>query len=235
MEHSVLLAQLRALDERSPNFDDYRPSSKEHLVWLGRGHALISRWNSLEAISFKYAADSMSMDLLRNNMIAKILGIIQRAIADLELKVPQNKNLVFSVDDVYSFFKEMNKVISSANKTIFIIDPYLDHTVVDHYLEARQPDVKVRLLLSSKVKEQIKVLKPVIEKYNTQYGDVVEIRKSTKLHDRVIFVDNDVCWVLGQSLKDAAAKPTYLLPLSPDVISAKLKDYEYIWNKANEI
>ncbi|KXI29978.1 phospholipase D-like domain-containing protein [Paraglaciecola hydrolytica] len=235
MEHSVLLAQLRALIERAPNLDDYHPSSKEHLVWFGQGHALITRWNAVDAMSFQSAADSMSIDLLRPRNIAKILGTIQRAIADLELKAPQTQNKVFSAGDVYDFFKEMNRVISSAKQTIFIIDPFLDYTVVDHYLDARKTDVNVRLLLSSKVKDQIKVLKPVIEKYNTQYGDIIKVKKSSKLHDRVIFIDNDVCWVVGQSLKDAAIKPTYLLPLSPDVISAKLDDYENIWAEANEI
>lgn len=235
MEHSVLLAQLRALVERAPVLDDYHPSSKEHLIWLGQGHALVARWNSSAAISFQNAVDSMSIDLFRPQNIAKILGTIQRAIADLELKAPQTQNKVFSAGDVYDFFKEMNRVISSAKQTIFIIDPFLDNTVVEHYLDARKPDVNVRLLLSSNVKEQIKVLKPAIEKYNTQYGDVIRIRKCRKIHDRVIFIDNDVCWVVGQSLKDAAIKPTYLLPLSPDVISAKLEDYENIWNEAAEI
>jgi uncharacterized protein (UPF0303 family) len=51
-----------------------------------------------------------------------------------------------------------------------------------------------------------------------------------------VFIDYDVCWVLGQSIKDAAAKKaTYLAPLSPDVSSTKLGLYEDVWKQASAI
>ena len=56
------------------------------------------------------------------------------------------------------------------------------------------------------------------------------------MHDRVIFIDEYVCWLIGQSIKDAAkAKPTYLVPLPPDVVSDKLSNYENIWKNAIEL
>ena len=63
-----------------------------------------------------------------------------------------------------------------------------------------------------------------------QFSVNIELRKSTAIHDRVIFVDDDQCWVLGMSIKDAASKkPTYLAPLAADVIADKRKHYEEIW------
>lgn len=232
MEPEVLLAQLRALFERAPDFDEYTPTSKEHMIWLGQAHALISRWNWIEASSFQSAADFLPMDLLRANNVAKIFGVIQRAIADLELQVPDATQTVFGAGEVYNIFRALNEVIASAEKSIFIIDPYLDDTVFKHYLASRKPDVSVRLLLTKNADQ----LKPAAEKYIVQFGDVSEIKKTKAVHDRVIFIDGYVCWVLGQSLKDAAkAKPTYLAPLSPDVISAKLEEYEGIWANASKI
>ena len=232
MEPEVLLAQLRALFERAPDFELYSPTSREHMVWLGQAHALISRWNRLEASSFQSASDFLPMELIRENNVAKLFGIIQRAIADLELQVPDNTRTVFKSGEVYDVFRALNEVISSAEKSIFIIDPYLDDSVFNHYLTSRKPEVKVRLLLSKNADQ----LKAAAEKYNQQFGNVVEIRKTKAVHDRVIFLDGYVCWVLGQSLKDAAkAKPTYLAPLAPDVVQAKLQDYEDIWASANEI
>jgi len=59
---------------------------------------------------------------------------------------------------------------------------------------------------------------------------------SNQLHDRLFFVDGDVCWVLGQSIKDAAVKKaTYLAPLSPDVAASKLTLYEDVWRQARAI
>jgi hypothetical protein len=95
MEPEVLLAQLRALFERAPDFELYSPTSKEHMIWLGQGHALITRWNMVEANSFQSAADFLLLDLMRANNVAMIFGIIQRAIADLELSVPDNTSTVF--------------------------------------------------------------------------------------------------------------------------------------------
>ena len=77
--------------------------------------------------------------------------------------------------------------------------------------------------------------KSAADKYVQQHGEVLEIRTSNMMHDRVIFIDH-VCWVVGQSLKDAAkAKPTYLTTLPPDVFSDKLRFYEDIWLEATPI
>ena len=232
MNPEILLAQLRALLERAPDFDQYTPASREHQMWLGQAHALLSRWNQLEAISFKTASDMLPMEFVRPNNVGTIFGVLHRAIADLELQVPRKDQVAFAAGEVYDFFRELNKVIESAEISIFIIDPYIDHTVFDHYLHSRKNGVKVRLLLNKGAEN----IKAALEKYIQQHGDVAEVRKSTKIHDRVIFIDGYVCWVVGQSLKDAAkAKPTYLAPLSPDVIADKLADYEALWAEANAI
>lgn len=232
MKQDVLLAQLRALFERTPDFEQYSSTSRDHMIWLGQGHALVSRWNALEAMSFQYASDSLSMNLIRANNVAKIYGVIQRAIADLELKAPDRTSSVFGAGEVYDIFRALNKVIASAEKSIYVIDPYLDDTIFNHYLTSRKPSVSVKLLVCNNADK----LKPAAEKYIAQFGHVVEIRKTNAVHDRVIFTDGYVCWVLGQSLKDAAkAKPTYLAPLSPDVVPAKLASYEDIWKNATEI
>jgi hypothetical protein len=232
MEPEILLAQLRALFERVPDFEAYSPTSKDHMIWLGQAHALVSRWSRSEAISFQSAADFLPMSLVHDNNVAKIYGIIQRAIADLELTVPDATSSVFKAGEVYDVFRALNEVIGSAEKSIFIIDPYLDHTIFSHYLNSRKPEVKVRLLLSKNADQ----LKHAAEKYKAQFGEVLEVKKTRAVHDRVIFIDGYVCWVLGQSLSHAAqAKPTYLNPLSPDVIPAKLEEYERIWSGANEI
>ena len=201
-------------------------------MWLGQAHALVNRWNNLEAISFKSSCDMLTMELVRDNNIAQILGILHRAIADLELSIPDKGQVAFAAGEVYEFTRELNKVIESADSRIYIIDPYLDHTVFDHYLISKKPDVTVRLL----IKENIADVKAATDKYNQQHNNIIEVKSSNKIHDRVIFIDDYVCWVVGQSLKNAAkAKTTYLVPLAPDIVTEKLNDYETIWNEANAI
>jgi hypothetical protein len=232
MEPEVLLAQLRALVERAPDFERYSPLSREHIMWLGQSHALAARWDRTQAIMLQVSSDALPMDLMRASNVATIFGVLHRAIADLELKVPQKGKVVFAAGEVYDFFRELNNVVGSAESTILIVDPYLDATVFDHYLNSRKDNVTVRLLLNKNADG----VKAASEKYVQQHGKVLEVRKSNKIHDRVIFIDGYVCWIVGQSLKDAAkAKPTYLAPLAPDVVAAKLQDYEAIWAEANAI
>ncbi|MES2207273.1 MAG: hypothetical protein V4525_10850 [Pseudomonadota bacterium] len=232
MEPQILLAQLRALLERAPDLSNYSHSSKEQMVWLAQAYTLIERWSKAEAIGFKSAWELMASNIMRDSSLTTIFGAIHRAIADLELKVPSNIEVNFGAGDVYDFFKALNKVIASAEKSIFIIDPYLDHSVFDHYLNSRQKNTTVRLLLNHNAQKII----PAAQKYIGQYGAALELKESKSLHDRVIFIDGYTCWLLGQSVKDAAkAKPTYLVPLAPDVVHEKLSHYEEIWNSANVV
>lgn len=232
MEPEILLAQLRALIERAPDFEQYSPTSREHLIWLGQAHALISRWNKTEAISFQLHSDTLTVKGVFQMSLANIFGIIHRAIADLEFSLPPAAQVTFAAGEVYDFFRELNKVIESAEKSIFIVDPYLDHTVFDQYLVSRKPEVSVRLLL----KQYANKVKPSAEKYVQQFGPVLEVRKSNTPHDRVIFIDGYVCWIVGQSLKEAAkAKPTYLVQFPPDIVADKLQIYEAIWIEAEPI
>jgi hypothetical protein len=232
MEPNILLAQLRALVERAPDLSVYSPTSKDQMIWLGQAHALISRWNSSEDFPFKSACDFLSSPVMRDSSITKIFGTLHRAIADLELDVPPTTDSSFGAGNVYDFFKSLNKVIASAEKSLFIIDPYLDQTVFDHYLVSRQNGVAVRLLLNHNAEKIVASGKM----YTAQHGAVLELRKSAALHDRIIFVDGYVCWLVGQSLKDAAkSKPTYLVQAPPDVVAEKLRHYENIWGVANAL
>lgn len=229
MDAPILLAQLRSLLERVPDLENYSPMNKNHMVWLAQGHALLSRWDLLESVMFKTSSDFLTTVSTRESNIAKIFGVLYRAIADLELKVPSDVEVNFGAGEVYDFFKALNRVISSAEKSILIVDPYLDETVFDHYLNSRNSDVQVRLLVNKDADKLI----PASKKYTGQHGNILEIRKSKTLHDRVIFIDGYVCWLIGQSVKDAAkAKPTYLVQLPPDVVTTKLANYEEIWSVA---
>jgi hypothetical protein len=233
MHPQILLAQFRSLLARAPNFENYSPSSVDHLSWLGQAHALVSRWNPHEARMFKLASDFLGgPSFLRDTHVAEVLGTLHRAVADLELLVPDESQTAFGPGAMYDFFKALNQVIGSAKSSLFIVDPYMDDGIFDAYLSSVASGIQIRLLLrdfSAKVK-------PAATHFKTQQQVSIEARKSGDLHDRVVFVDNSECWVLGHSIKDAAkSKPTYLAPLSPDVSALKLALYEKIWSAATAI
>jgi hypothetical protein len=229
MDKAVLLAQLRSLLESTPDFSQYLPESGEHQAWLAKAHALVSRWNKFEAMSLSSAADFLHMSIMRDGQVAKIIGRIHRAIADLDLETPKLADQAFASGEVYDFFKALSAVFGSATASLFIIDPYLDEQIFDGYLASIPVAISVRLLTH----KYGNLLKPAVEKFVAQHGANITVRISPGFHDRIVFVDDLSCWVMGQSIKDAAkAKPTYLLPLAPDIAKLKLTYYEAIWDNA---
>lgn len=228
----MILAELRALADSVPDFDTYTPTSRIHLEWLGKGCAFISAWDRMEAIGFKSSSESLSSSLMRDTSLGRIMTILHRAIATLEIEVPSLPAQAFGPGAVYDFFKSFRELLQSAATSVFVVDPYLDEQVFDAYLSAVKSSVAVRLLS----RHHAAALKPAVTAFAAQFKGRIEVRESNSLHDRIVFIDNVSCWVLGQSIKDAAAKkPTYLAPLPPDVASLKLSDYENIWNAASAI
>lgn len=230
MEPHILISRIKSLLAAAPSFETYSPASYEHQAWLAKAHALVAQWNANEASSVKRAANYLSLSKDMN--LAQIFGALHRAVADLELKLPDNAGQAFGPGAVYDFFKELNALMASASSSLFVVDRYIDDTIFDAYLSSAPKEVRVRLLAHNTSAN----LKQAIEKFTAQHGITIEARASHAFHDRVVFVDGADCWVLGQSIKDAAkSMPTYLAPLSFDVAAEKFADYENIWDKATAI
>jgi hypothetical protein len=161
-----------------------------------------------------------------------IITIIHKAIASIEEGLPVSTGQVFGPGAVYDFFKALRELVSSAESTLLIVDPYMDAEIFDSYLSASSTAKKVRLLANKHSDN----LKSASEKFSTQYSFNIQAHKSTNIHDRVIFVDDEQYWVLGASIKDAATKkPTYLAPLPKDIVPVKLQWYEDIWKNSSPI
>jgi hypothetical protein len=228
----VLLAQLRSLLARAPDLAALRGLPMEHTIWLAQAHALISRWDRLEAMQFKTAADFLMGGLNKEMNIAQVFGTLHRAVAGLELKVPEAKGQAFGPGAVYDFFQALGQVLSSARESLLIIDPYMDAGIFDTYLSRAPAGIAIHLLIGKASAD----LRTAAEKFRAQHKANVEVCSSNQLHDRLVFVDRDVCWVLGQSIRDAAVKKaTYLAPLSPDVAASKMALYEHVWQQARAI
>lgn len=226
MDKVAILNELKALAATAPDFNSFTPASPLHMMWLGKTTALVSRWDPIEGSALRSAVNFLGIPLIRESNVAQIFGILHRAIADLDIDVPALPNQVFGPGAVYDFMKSLRDLLSSAIQNIYIVDPYLDVEIFDVYLSAVSPLVLVRLL----AKEYAAALKPALGKFIAQNNMNVEIRSSKSMHDRVIFLDNISCWVIGQSIKDAAkSKPTYLAPLSADAAQLKKEFYDQIW------
>jgi hypothetical protein len=133
----------------------------------------------------------------------------------------------YDIGDEYSFYRDLKTIVGFGTKELFIVDSYLDTLLFDIYMENVDRAITVRVL-TDKVVEP---LKAVAEKFSRR--NAFELRSGKDGHDRVVFVD-DRCWVIGQSIKDAAKKkPTYIVEHSS---AASMKSiYESIWAIATPV
>jgi hypothetical protein len=232
MDKAVLLAEVRAVLAKVPDFNDYSLSSEEHRRWLARADAVISRWNRMALVTSRPAETLLLAPHTRAFHLNRIMSTLHRAEADLALEGRGSGSQVFGPGAVYDFFKALREIIESAQKTLLIVDPYLDSKAFNTYVTGAATTVKVRLLVRRYAAE----LASAVAAYTMQLGADVCVRSSEALHDRVIFVDGGSCWVLGQSVKDAANRsPTYIAPLDGEAAAMKLTSYEMIWQIARPV
>jgi hypothetical protein len=227
MDQVALLAELRAVANNVPNFDAFTATSRVHHEWLGKVSALMGLWNDREAGSVRTSITMIGYEVAREMGIAGVMTNLHRAIADLELRLPRTAaDHVFGPGAVYDFFKTLRDLLASATQSILIVDPYLDDKIFDAYLSAVAQGVTVRLL----TRHVEASFEPAVVKFVAQKKMNVEPRRSDRIHDRVIFLDGRSCWVLGQSIKDAAkSRVTYLAPLEDETVQLKREFYEQIW------
>ncbi|MCM1053836.1 MAG: ORF6N domain-containing protein [Ruminococcus sp.] len=117
------------------------------------------------------------------------------------LEVEDNiKERIFFEGQIYDAYSLIVDIIKKASKSIIIIDNYIDESILK-MLSKKKKDVKVILITSNKAK----INNLDIEKFNKEYPKL-EIRKSTKYHDRFIIIDKERLYHLGASIKDLGNK-----------------------------
>ena len=149
--------------------------------YLLKGYALNNRMNRIE--------DNLQ------NLTDRVMGI------DLQINasLPPNQNIFYDgqVFDAYTLIAD---IIRTANKSIIIIDNYIDDTV---FMQLTKRNKKVSATIYTKALD--KTNKQDLQKHNAQYPNI-EIRKLTTSHDRFMIIDNKTVYHFGVSLKDAGKK-----------------------------
>lgn len=225
----LLPGELRALWDSAPDLAG--PRTREHYDWLGRTSALLVHYDRGEASFFRVAADGLSFKSLLASNIDRIFNVLNRAIHATALQVPAGPQQVYGPGAVYDFMKGVRQLVASSQISLLIVDQDLDADIFDAYVSTVQPQVSVRLL----TRRSHANLASALKKFTQQNPLKIEARRHP-VHDRVVFVDGTSCWLIGQSIKDAAKSlPTYIAPLPNDVVGVKLSHYEKIWDEATPV
>jgi len=127
----------------------------------------------------------------------KKLDIVLTAIENKSL---QPKQGIFYDGQIFDAYIFVTNLFKSAQKSIIIIDNYLDETVLI-LLTKRKNGVKVILYTQNPSKSLIQD----VQKFNEQYPPI-EFKKFSAAHDRFIIIDETDLYHFGASLKDLGKK-----------------------------
>jgi len=132
----------------------------------------------------------------------------------------QNKDIklekgIFFDGQIFDAYKFVSDLIRSAEKSIILIDNYVDDSVLT-LLSKRKKEVRVVIF----TKEVSKQLALDVAKYNSQYPPI-EVREFLQAHDRFLIIDDTKIYHFGASLKDLGKKWFAFSTFDKEVFIAK--------------
>jgi len=119
---------------------------------------------------------------------------------ELQSKDLEPKQGIFFDGQIFDAHKFVSDIIRKAEKSILLIDNYIDDTVLNLFTK-RKKTVAVTIFTKRITKELLLDL----EKFNAQYPSI-EIKEFKDSHDRFIIIDNEDVYHIGASLKDLGKK-----------------------------
>ena len=144
-----------------------------------------------------------------NNLVVVVNNIYSNQITTnerlqkLEEKVFDKEyilNKIFYEGQFYDAYTLIQQIFEGANNELIIIDNYVDRSILDG-LVVKKTNVKVIIYTSL----QTRLLGKDIDLFNKQYGNL-EVKYTTKVHDRYIIIDQEKLYHLGYSIKDLGKK-----------------------------
>ncbi len=139
------------------------------------------------------------LDSLELKQIAtdKKIDIVLTAFED---KTVLPKQGVFFDGQVFDAWQFVSDIIRSANKSIILIDNYIDDSVLSLFIK-KSKSVSVKILTKN-ISKQLEI---DVKKFNDQYPPL-EIKQFTDSHDRFLIIDDTDIYHIGASLKDLGKK-----------------------------
>ena len=233
-----LYRQIGRLIETMPQLDE-SPVSRETHQWLGRLYALVMQTGNLaDAFSLHNLTTELGGMHQQAQAARKIEAVMYRAFAVAELKAPPGVIGSFiPVGSSFDAFTAVARIFETANREVFIVDPYLDKSVLEVFARAMPEKIALRLLADEK--DVKPTLQPAAAAWIQQFADTrplkVRLAAPRTLHDRAIFVDGLKAWALTQSFNHLAARAHAEIIRADDTAALKIAAYNSIWDAATVV
>ena len=207
-------------------------------AWRPRVHAAYDRLaddNKLR-VAFIVASEILAAwPLIREQLqdrLAKIgWGIESGRLAPIDQNV---RELFFPERSQHDAYVQIRTLLQRVTKSLTIVDPYLDQSILTLLSTRAKDEVSVRLL-TTKLPPDFLLEE---QKWRLQYPTIaLEVRTAKAFHDRFILLEGaegTECWHIGCSIKDAGSKAFMLSQVEDDDNRAALiNEIEKAWKSAS--
>jgi len=203
----------KELDEKS-NMQKVHIANSDKLVTFYNLDVIISvgyRVKSKQGTQFRIWATTILREYLlkgyainqRVDRIENNLEDLSKEVGKISLQLKTNElptQGVFFEGQLFDAYVFANDLIKSANKSIILIDNYVDETTL-LMLGKRKPNCNATIY-TQKITAELKL---DVAKHNEQYPRI-EIKTLNTAHDRFLILDRKELYHIGASLKDLGKK-----------------------------
>lgn len=227
---SLLPSQLLAEIEDAIREFPVQPRESALIPWVARAAMLLKRWDPNRSLLIdSHARGAFGVnDMLASSETTNLLVLLHEARQDLRLNEVGPLSAALDRGSVLDYFEEVRKVMVTARKELFFVDPYLDAEFVSRYMPHVPPGVSVRLL----GKKGIPAVLSAAELAAQQFTVDVSLRACASFHDRFIFIDQVRGFHSGASFKDGARLAPTIFTEITDALRDVLGAYEQMWSSA---
>jgi len=169
------------------------------------------RVKSKRGVEFRIWANKILKDYLMNGYVLnKRINRIENNVEELTKKVDEidlivktelpSKQGIFFDGQIFDAYKFISDIIRKAEKSIVLIDNYIDDTVLELFAK-RKKNVTVTIYTANISKS----LMNDIKKFNAQYP-AIDVKEFKQSQDRFMIIDDEDVYHFGASLKDLGKK-----------------------------
>lgn len=222
------------LIETAPASPTNSQLSPDLLKWCGQALAAVQLTGDL----LLKAEITVAIDGLQANTRAvafqKIMMVLYKALALAEIHAPAGAQGAFiPVGNSFDAFAAVAKVFGAATEDIFLVDPYMDESVLLDFGGSVPDGVSLRLLTDkATVKSSLVQAAGRWKEQYKSHSFGLRFALPRALHDRSILIDGIQAWSVTQSLKDLAKRSPAEIVRADDTALLKIAAYEDIWTKA---
>ncbi len=169
------------------------------------------RVNSIQGTQFRIWVSNVLKDYLLkgyilNNKINRMeddIYLLTKRVDDIDFQIktslPPNEGIFYN-GQIFDAWVFVSKLIKSAEKSLILIDNYIDESVLELFLK-RKEGVRAEFYTANLTS----TLKTDLKKHNDQYPPI-EIKVYKNAHDRFLIIDEMHVYHIGASLKDLGKK-----------------------------